>query len=537
MSPPQSLELAAVDSLLWTQPDSALTRLISCYDTVDDRHFANLLLAELLYKNYYEQTNRTELLKAVAYYDSVSCPFLAARAHYINGVGYYERDSVVSACKEYLQALEIMEEHFAETELVGEKAQFMALTYNRLGDLFSGQFMMESAIECYESALFYCEIEPTSPNGVSSILYRIGVLYDEKEETEKAKSYYEQAMERLKTTDNLLFRDIVSSKAIANYQLGEESTQVLGELRQIITHADNENELLHRFVTIGAVFIEEGIYDSALLYFVPVFQKQIDIASNIRVAESLQIIYDSLGNKEKADECVRFLASHKKPEGECKALVSKLDDMFKNFQHKKHERQAAKEKQTAIWKISKMLFFVLVLAVVILIVAMKQNKQLEKEKKARQRDKERHWQKLRQREEQVRTLEDALNHQCTEAELRREAFMKEDICIRINDNVRSQDITARNSSWKNVPFTTEDATALKEAVLKHYANFEAFLLSKYPKMSHEDLQLCQLYLLGLDERQIAVLQCKTYSAIKKRAKVLKDYLGINESLSAFILKF
>ena len=81
--PPQSLELAAVDSLLWTQPDSALTRLISCYDTVDDRHFSNLLLAELLYKNDYEQTNRTELLKAVAFYDFVSCPFLAARAHYI----------------------------------------------------------------------------------------------------------------------------------------------------------------------------------------------------------------------------------------------------------------------------------------------------------------------------------------------------------------------------------------------------------------------------------------------------------------------
>ncbi|MBP5573928.1 MAG: hypothetical protein J6X40_07160, partial [Bacteroidales bacterium] len=136
----------AIDSLMWTQPDSALNQLIQYYDTVSDRHYANLLLAELLYKNYYEQTNRTELLKAVAYYDSLSCPFLAARAHYINGVGYYERDSVVLACEEYLKAVEIMEEHFAEKELVKQKAQFMALTYTHLCGLFSDQYLHEQAI-------------------------------------------------------------------------------------------------------------------------------------------------------------------------------------------------------------------------------------------------------------------------------------------------------------------------------------------------------------------------------------------------------
>ena len=90
-------------------------------------HYAHLLLSELLYKNDYKQTNRQDLQKAVAYFDSLvwlsppfkgvpegrgiktnlsnqnnTIPFLTARAHYINGVGYYERDSLVEACKEYL---------------------------------------------------------------------------------------------------------------------------------------------------------------------------------------------------------------------------------------------------------------------------------------------------------------------------------------------------------------------------------------------------------------------------------------------------
>ncbi len=91
-----SPELAAVDSLLWRQPDSALALLqdyLACRDaacnvsnandtiiedvaryvstTAYDRHYANLLLAELLYKNYYAQTNRAELLQAVGYFDSL----------------------------------------------------------------------------------------------------------------------------------------------------------------------------------------------------------------------------------------------------------------------------------------------------------------------------------------------------------------------------------------------------------------------------------------------------------------------------------
>ena len=153
-----SPELASIDSLMWQRPDSALTRLLPCFDTccrdgvhtvstAYNCHYAHLLLAELLYKNDNPQFNRPDLLQAVAYFDSLICTlndnpykgnrhcgldpqsphhndllaFLDARAHYINGVGYYENDSAVEACKEYLKALEIMDEHFGEKELVGKK--------------------------------------------------------------------------------------------------------------------------------------------------------------------------------------------------------------------------------------------------------------------------------------------------------------------------------------------------------------------------------------------------------------------------------
>ena len=120
-------ELSAIDSLMWQRPDSALTCLLPYFDTccrdvsrnvsentndvlagdvsgnvstTHDCHYANLLLAELLYKNDNPQLNRAELLRAVDYYDSLCCRdaarhvstdpilmFLDARAHYINGCG------------------------------------------------------------------------------------------------------------------------------------------------------------------------------------------------------------------------------------------------------------------------------------------------------------------------------------------------------------------------------------------------------------------------------------------------------------------
>ena len=134
-----SPQLQAIDSVMQQWPDSALALLLDCRDGVHtvstdptNRHYYQLLLAEALYKNDSAQANRKALQQAMAYFDSLALPlrdtphafwrhcgldpqspdlndniiFLDARAHYINGVGYYENDSAVPACKEYMKALE-----------------------------------------------------------------------------------------------------------------------------------------------------------------------------------------------------------------------------------------------------------------------------------------------------------------------------------------------------------------------------------------------------------------------------------------------
>ena len=157
-----TIALSQIDTLMWHHPDSALSVMMEFVTSPEaeslnefEGHYCQVLVAELLFKNDYGQSNREEVLKAVGYFDSIDEGFLAARAHYINGVGYYERDSVVAACGEYLKALEMVETHFPGIETrhgtslqPNHLPRFMALTYGRLGDLFSGQFMQEPAIIC-----------------------------------------------------------------------------------------------------------------------------------------------------------------------------------------------------------------------------------------------------------------------------------------------------------------------------------------------------------------------------------------------------
>ena len=132
--------LEGIDSLMWWRADSALKVMMEFAgspeaDGMDafEGHYCQVLIAELLFKNDYGQSNREEVLNAVGYFDSIVGmdgrsadargvsvrereAFLAARAHYMNGVGFYERDSVVAACGEYLKALEMVETHFPGIE-------------------------------------------------------------------------------------------------------------------------------------------------------------------------------------------------------------------------------------------------------------------------------------------------------------------------------------------------------------------------------------------------------------------------------------
>ena len=366
--------LEEIDSLMWVQPDSALKVMLEFAgseeaDSMDvfEGHYCQVLVAELLFKNYYAQSNRAEVLKAVGYFDSIvgmngadargASPqrsvsvrkrdaFLAARAHYINGVGFYERDSVVAACGEYLKALEIVETHFPNLETqdfaslqVEHLPRFMGLTYGRLAELFSGQFMQEPAVVCCKKALAFDRIETSSPLNQSSLLILLGKQYAKLNQNDSASYYCNEALQRLPDTNNAVYRDLVSQLALLNYDLSKDAEASISQLKRMLAQTSDENEKMARISTIGSIYCDDGQYDSALVYLVPMFENK-DNAVRQRVAASyLHEIYQSKGDTVKAAQFAVYLAENSVSQGESNAQVSQLNELFQ--QHLQWEQEKA----------------------------------------------------------------------------------------------------------------------------------------------------------------------------------------------------
>ena len=151
-------------------------------------------------------------------------------------------------------------------------------------------------------------------------------------------------------------------------------------------------------------------------------------------------------------------------------------------------------------------------------------------------EKEKLQKDLRKQEEKLAAMKNQFELLSIDSERRRKDFLKEPICIKIIDNFHRVHATARNTSSLSVAFPEMDATALKDAVSKHYEDFVPILSSKTKNISEADLLLCRLCLLGLNYRQIAVILCKSYSAVKKQADRLEESMGIDEKLPEFVFR-
>jgi len=387
-------ELVGIDSLMWERPDSALKVMMEFAESgrADslvgfDGHYCQLLISELLYKNHGKQDNRSDLQLAVDYFDNNDNAFLSARAHYMNGVGYYEQDSMVEACTEYLKALEIMETHFLNVEKChGASLQpkhlprFMSLTYSRIGELLSCQFMQEPAIACFKEALAYEAIEPASPNNRSTLLLFIGKQYYKLNQCDSAAYYFDEALHQLSDTNNAIFRDLVSYKALLDYDVHHHVEAPINDLKRMIAQAADENEMLVRYTTLGAIYSVEGQYDSALFYLTPVFENKDDVVRQKAVSPYLRAIYENLGDTLKADQYAVFFANNERSEGENKAQVSKINELFQQHLQWKQDRAKEKERQIAVqrnrWLWAAIVTLLLLVAIAIIVARRGYGKRL-----------------------------------------------------------------------------------------------------------------------------------------------------------------
>ncbi len=559
---PIDAELLQTDSLMQHSPDSALQALLSCHyehevrrtdpvistelrpkgegsgdiSSIFNESYRSLLLSEALYKNdnpqdgFVETHSRAYLQTAMRYFDSLALRYpnndditmLSARSHYMNGVGYYENDSVVEACQEYLHTLEIMERHFQENDFVGYKAKFIGLTYTRLGELFSDQFMIDNSIDCFKKSLSFIIKDTHSSLNIANLNYRIGLQYHEKMMNDSAQYYYNNALKHIPDTNNILYRDLVTSNALLLYLSGCGLDSIIPCFNNILRHAETQDEKLTRMLTVGCLFYKEGIYDSAYLYLSNVFQNSDDISSKLLSARHLQSICNLNDDLIHARIYTEFLAEYTIRKLDDNVQGAKLSALYSSFMIKQNSPYSLAIKGSSKWAQYVIIIVLFALMTFGSIFIKSRNKHHEEKKKL--------VDNLNKEQEKrlfmpVKTNSEQYKH-----------FIEEPICKRIIETILSEHITSRDKYYDHMDCVMDDDmfSLLEDAVCKHYDNFRKALILNGIKKKN-DLQLCYLYMFGFDDSQISVLKGRDFSTIKKQSDKLGRILCADKKLSDYIV--
>ena len=534
--------LVQIDSLMQHDADSALQTLLSfradsVISTEAQRsgeiscHYHSLLLSEALYKTDNPQLNRyrgvktygrTSLHEAICYFDNLYANYpknddlamLSARSHYMNGVGFYENDSVVDACKEYLRTLEIMEDHFDTEKLIGYKAKFLGLTYTRLGEVFYNNDIAKASLDFYKSALkYYIVVKNYS---LANPYRNIGSAYYLNHQPNSALFYYRKARLIAKATNKtFVYSATLSESAPIYYELGYiDSAFVM--IRKALSLPCSEDARLARYYTLGSLYAKENMYDSAIVCLERSVKRN-SYATQTSSSELLMNCYQALGDTVKASYYKSIYGNYFSKYRNNAEITTELTKLYDDYQQKQLDKVDLLKRQHQYRVYSIVLSVVILLiACIIVISRIKVHKTINKSNN------------------DLAIKDKAL------ADLKRRMqanpFINEPICKSILEIANKERFKSKVPcvTYKEYALSKEQLLALKEAIDRHCDNFTQWICKDYPRLTVDDVDYCCLYYLGLKETDISALMQREYPTVGERSRKLKCIFNSNEQLSITI---
>ncbi|MCQ2317620.1 MAG: hypothetical protein MJZ90_01685 [Bacteroidales bacterium] len=547
-------ELQAAHELMQERPDSALKVLVG-FDFGDStsRSTTNeyqILVAEALYKNDYQQTNAQAVIDATAYYDSVfekypensGLAFETARAHYYKAVGETEDDDIVAACADYLKAADIMEAAFPEIAKAArkgmmsdddyEKTRFVGLIYNRIGDLMFAEYYHEQAADNYKTALDYAKCI-SNTTMVTVLLRDIGTSYYLGDLPDSAMFYYRRALdagdgyENLKCSINITRASIYYEKGLA------DSAYSLLKMNMLSPDSSTSTQT---YYTMGRILYMDKNYDSAAFYLKPCFEHG-NKFMRLSSAQMLAEIYGLAGSNDSAAFYNKFVSDNAIKEINRNVKTKSLIDLYDNNRTERH-RQKVKHQVLSYSLIAA--FIAAALLVALCVIHRRQKKRLAhdanwhlsvangKLESARRKLSEQQ-DTIRTKDREIETMRRSTASQKAEERLR--SFRASDICATVMSRINELD--AREIKLTELePLTSSELSELRRAADNCLNKFTGRITGKYPKLNIDDLNYLCLCLLGVPNSAMPMLLGKSRSTVWDRAKKIASIMDIkpNETI-------
>ena len=429
------------------------------------------------------------------------------------------------ACQEYYKALGIMEQQFNEEQLVGHKASFTALIFARLANVYSDKFLIEPTIYFYKNVLNYKQKAFNPPSSLANTLFFLGYEYEKSEQFDSALYYYDQSLACMNDTTGVLYRNVINRKALSSYHVAHDGQASVDALKRI-AWAGNEFEMYDRFLGIGYVYKLDNQFDSSIVYLNRVFNEAPSLFLQTQSADYLREIYEDRGESDKAGEYARFVTQNTPPEFGTKADEWRFTSLFQEYLQQKQENtrlQEARQTQGRVMRIIFPLLALLVALAVWLLLYRRRHQRTEAEKQVLSG----------QLQEQGEALS-AMKKRVEAA-----SFAEEPICRLIMERVNEGQFKSKMDYrvYKDYALNKEQLMALREAADVHFGQFTTRLKQDFPSLTKGDIDYCCLYLLGMEEADMAALMQRAFNTVCERSRKLKGIFGSDEPLSTTLRDF
>ena len=555
--------LVSMDSLLQTQPKMALEHLTILTDSIGiidstefDRNYAFLMKSEALWKSYRTEEIDMETVAAVtAYFDSLASVFpqsddlayLQARSHFIycrKGIVDKNESSTKVAgdslfyCQQLYLALETMENHFSDENLTWHKARFTVRTAEELSVVYTSRFIMDPATYFQKMALALNQkIRPNS-NAVAKNLFFIGYEFDVAEQIDSALHYYNRCLEVLTDTTFYMYYLSKDRQAIALYKTNHDGDASIKILKSVLAQAP-ESMKWDLYGTIGWIYQEERQYDSALAYLSPTYENS-DSFLKSQVSDYLIKVYDALGDTAKVNEYSHYLALHPVFNPTKIQKDVEFTELFNNYLQQKETHKHLAQQKANLQQRNKTLVYIAVFIVLAALAAwLLHKRKMNAERQTHQVNQAALSGRLKRSNEELRELKDQIRQQndaVVKSQTQAVDFIEEPICSLILERVNDGQFKSKVNylSYKEYALSKEQVVVLREAADRHFSQFTVRLAKAYPDLTRSDLDYCCLYLLDLNDADIAALMQRTYNTVSERSRKLKALFGSEEPLSTIL---
>lgn len=500
--------LVAADSMMWSNPDSALLVLEQIPDSRElrgeERSLYALLLTQARYKSCVLLENDSLIQIAVDYYEGGGKQERLAQAYFYWGCVYMENKEFPKAISLYLKSLELMPK---------KDSIFVAMLYSHLGNCYNEQDLHSTAREMYRKGYNLCAVKDSARSFYA--LRDIGNTFLLEYQLDSALCYYQQALKIASSLqDNeclsLIYKNIAGlynelgrymeaesalSKALPYLTVEEDYTSACS-IKGDILNSLNRNDSAVYYWKIGARSSNIYVKTSSYNHLFEGYKKMKDWENATVYVDSFILFYDSI-------QMMNYRAE--------------LDELMDNHLIELHKRELSVRNQRIVAGLA-VLF--LLFMFVLVIVYLWRDARRKKEYMALQ-------QRLMENRAEVMLLneipESASNTKVAELhKLEEERFS---ICVsifRTTEGSRKLDELKKATAKMQVSIADTYRQVMVSDIRKTFADVMKDLKEHYPGLTNDDLLYCILSLLRCSKFIVLCILDVSSDAIKTRKSRIKN---------------